>query len=575
MAEAPNPATQSCEKCGTANAASARYCLNCGNEMSAEGLVGQIILGRYEVKSVLGEGGMGRVYIAEQKLGTAVRRVAAKTLHSELSGDPQIVARFQRECETIVGLKHPNTVQVYDFGELDDGTLVIVMEYIPGRDLAQVIEEEGALDPGRVTSLIVQICGSLQEAHDNKVVHRDLKPENILLTKHGEDDFVKVVDFGIAKQGHAEQRTTQLTQKGAVLGTPPYMSPEQFGAEEIDQRSDIYSLGIVAYEMLTGRLPYEAQTAWEWATKHLTGTPLPITEAASQPLLPQQIAAVTRALSRNADDRQRSAKEFMQEFMGQTGTPATWALATSGVSMRGSYSDDEISVGFANTEPPPKSGRGKVVALGIVSFLVVLGIGLAALTTIFKDADDVVAERVDTPAKVEVDVAEDPTTPPDKKVEKESAPSEPGPSEPGPSEVVAGAEPPKVKPVAPAKTTSKRSKKRRKKKRNTPKITTSPAVVAASPAQEAALKALRAALAQKQLTKAVVQLGAAKRAGASAAALAAPRKQIGALGARQIGNLMVKGDCSGAQSLYRTLRRASADLSAANKQGWAAWCERP
>jgi serine/threonine protein kinase len=227
-------ASRVCPRCDHANEEHAKFCLACGamldtgdDTTSDDPLIGRVLLGRYRPLSVLGEGGMGKVYLSEQKMGAATRKVAIKTLHPELSGDPQLVARFHRESETVIGLRHPNTIQFYDFGELEDQTLIIVMEFIEGRPLSKVLEEEGAIDPARADKIIIQICGSLHEAHQNGIVHRDLKPENVLLTNQGgQSDFVKVLDFGIAKKDDAEDpQAAKLTKQGMVLGTPPYMSP--------------------------------------------------------------------------------------------------------------------------------------------------------------------------------------------------------------------------------------------------------------------------------------------------------------------------------------------------------------
>ncbi|MEM6959550.1 MAG: serine/threonine-protein kinase, partial [Myxococcota bacterium] len=160
-------------------------------EESSDPLIGRVLMHRYRVVEELGEGGMGKVYLAEQKMGTALRKVAIKTLHPELSGDPQLVARFHRECETVIELHHPNTVKFYDFGELEDKTLFIVMEYIEGGDLARHLQKHGAVAPALADKLLIQICGSLHEAHQRGVVHRDLKPENVLLTtRGGQENFV-------------------------------------------------------------------------------------------------------------------------------------------------------------------------------------------------------------------------------------------------------------------------------------------------------------------------------------------------------------------------------------------------
>jgi len=201
-----------CQRCQHPNEDHAKFCLSCGAMLEvevadqADPMVGKVIQGRYRPTRLLGEGGMGRVYEAEQKMGAATRKVAIKTLHPELSQDPQLVARFNRECETVIELSHPNTIQFFDFGALDDGTLFIVMEYIEGRALAADLER-GAIEPGRVDKILVQVCGSLHEAHGRGIVHRDLKPDNVLLTdRGGQSDFVKVLDFGIAKRARRRIR---------------------------------------------------------------------------------------------------------------------------------------------------------------------------------------------------------------------------------------------------------------------------------------------------------------------------------------------------------------------------------
>ncbi|MFW6197842.1 MAG: serine/threonine-protein kinase, partial [Myxococcota bacterium] len=313
-----------CQRCQHENAEEARFCLQCGTMLEArtarapaDPFIGKVLLGRYRVLGVLGEGGMGKVYLAEQKMGTATRNVAIKTLHPQLGADAQLIARFHRECETVVSLSHPNTVQFHDFGEIDQ-TLFIVMEYIEGESLAHVLER-GAIEPARVDRILIQICGSLNEAHQRGVVHRDLKPENVLLTERGgQTDFVKVLDFGIAKRSEAEEKAqAKLTKQGMVLGTPPYMSPEQFSGQPLDARSDIYSLGVMTYEMLTGQLPFEAATPWEWATKHLTEQPTPLEAHAEGAQLPEhKKAAIHRALQKERDHRQATVLELMHEITG-------------------------------------------------------------------------------------------------------------------------------------------------------------------------------------------------------------------------------------------------------------------
>jgi serine/threonine-protein kinase len=311
-----------CPACHSPNIEGARFCAKCGALLpaaadAADPLIGTVVGGRYRISGILGEGGMGRVYTGEQSMGTSVRKVAVKTLLAQYAKDPQVLARFMRECGTVSELEHPNTIKVYDFGQTDSGELYIAMELLSGTSLESALEK-GPLSAERVDHILGQICGSLQEAHDKGIVHRDLKPANIYLsTRAGEEDSVKVLDFGIAKRD--EKRNTKseqkLTQQGTVLGTPPYMSPEQFKGGELDARSDIYSLGVVTYEMLTGRLPFDADTPWAWATQHMTAQPFPFeTIPLGSQVPPKMKAAVMRALSKDKNHRQSSVREYYEEF---------------------------------------------------------------------------------------------------------------------------------------------------------------------------------------------------------------------------------------------------------------------
>ncbi|MDB4943665.1 MAG: Serine/threonine protein kinase PrkC, regulator of stationary phase [Labilithrix sp.] len=307
-----------------------------GEAGAADPLVGQLVAGKYRIVRQLGEGGMGCVYLAEQQLGTTTRKVALKTLHKHLSHDPQIKARFDREAGTVAALEHPNTIQVFDFGTMEDGTLYLVMEFVQGRSVADILEKDGPMQPARVENILRQVCGSLEEAHSHGIVHRDLKPDNVVLCERaGTKDWVEVLDFGIAKRSSEhDPNEAKLTQQGMVLGTPPYMSPEQFTGMPVDLRSDIYALGIMTYEMLVGKYPFEANTAWEWASKHMTEAPRPIETQALGPNVPDRMrAAVTRALSKNKEDRFSSVKEFYEALSGggaPVATNATPAMVAGG-----------------------------------------------------------------------------------------------------------------------------------------------------------------------------------------------------------------------------------------------------
>ena len=333
-----------CPACHTLNVDGAHFCAKCGALMPAQKdetdpLIGSIVGGRFRVLGILGEGGMGRVYTAEQQMGTTARKVAIKTLLSEYARDAKVVERFMRECATVVELEHPNTIKFYDYGKTDAGDLYIAMELLTGSSLEKALEG-GALAPDRVDRILSQISGSLQEAHDKGIVHRDLKPANIFLTtRAGEGDYVKVLDFGIAKRDDKHSKAeAKLTQQGTVLGTPPYMSPEQFKGQELDARSDIYSLGVMAYEMLTGRLPFDADTPWAWATQHMTAQPFPFETVPLGGAVPAKMkAAVMRALSKDKAQRQQSAREFFDDFTLGGGAAS-------------------ISVAFG--DPPPDERRG-------------------------------------------------------------------------------------------------------------------------------------------------------------------------------------------------------------------------
>ena len=329
-----------CPACHHPNVDGARFCAKCGAPLpaaapsEADPLIGTIVGGRFRITGILGEGGMGRVYSGEQQMGTNVRKVAVKTLLSQFAKDPQTHARFMRECGTVSELEHPNTIKVYDFGQTPTGELYIAMELLTGKSVEATLEG-GPLSPERVDKILGQVCGSLQEAHEKGIVHRDLKPANIQLsTRAGEDDYVKVLDFGIAKRSEAKdaKQEQKLTQQGTILGTPPYMSPEQFMGKELDARSDIYSLGVIAYEMLTGRLPFEADTPWQWATQHMTAQPFPfetIPIAASVPA--KMKAAIMRALHKDREKRQQSVREFFEELtLGATRLSLRGMRAASG-----------------------------------------------------------------------------------------------------------------------------------------------------------------------------------------------------------------------------------------------------
>ena len=273
-------------------------------------LIGETIAGRYLIEVRLGEGAMGSVYRARHvKVG---RPFAVKVLHPELLSDKKVMQRFEREALAVSRLNHPNTVQVFDFGSVE-GALYLIMEHVRGQDLARVVERDGALPFARAAPLFVQICGALQEAHELGIVHRDLKPENVLVTRStGGRDFAKVLDFGLVKLSTREA-APDMTDRAQIVGTPYFMSPEQIRGEEVDARTDIYSLGALMFELLTGTHLYSGSTAVGVLTKHLTTEPdAPSMRAPKQGIPPEVDAIVRKALAKDPDARWQTASQLAE-----------------------------------------------------------------------------------------------------------------------------------------------------------------------------------------------------------------------------------------------------------------------
>lgn len=274
--------------------------------------IGKEIAGQFRVVQRIGSGGMGAVYKAEQP--DMNRFVAVKILHPKYVSRPDLVSRFRREARAMSHLSHPNTARVFMYGQLEDGACYIVMEYLEGKNLAQVTRAEGMLQPPRAVNIMVQVCGALEEAHRQGMVHRDLKPENIFLTTQGGiADYPKVLDFGLAKVTQREMRPGSLilTQEGMVFGTPEFMSPEQARGQQLDARSDIYSLGCILYEMLTGKLPFDASQPMDYLALQIRGTPIPLGKRIPGVSFPAGLEdVVMKTIAKEPDDRYASAADF-------------------------------------------------------------------------------------------------------------------------------------------------------------------------------------------------------------------------------------------------------------------------
>ncbi|MBN2361724.1 MAG: serine/threonine protein kinase [Deltaproteobacteria bacterium] len=273
------------------------------------GLVGREVDGRFEVIELLGSGGMGSVYLARQK--SVDRLVALKVMYRRLLEDATLIKRFLLEAKACARLANPHTVVIHDFGKTDDGVLYIAMEYLKGRSLRKKLEETPRLDVYEAARILDQVADSLTEAHANGIIHRDLKPENVFLAETPDDaEFVKVLDFGIAR-AESLMTSARMTSTGAVLGTPFYICPEMIQGDQIDERADIYALGIMLYEMLAGRLPFVADTPMKILLKHINTDPEPL--EVINPDLSIPAAAnefVWSCLAKDRDKRPRNARAF-------------------------------------------------------------------------------------------------------------------------------------------------------------------------------------------------------------------------------------------------------------------------
>ena len=260
--------------------------------------------GRYRLGEQIGAGGMARVYRADDT--RLDRPVAIKVLSQQYAEDPSFVDRFRREAQTAAKLNHPNVVGVYDNGA-EDGTNYIVMEFVEGRTLAEFLAGGGRLSPTRAVEVSEAVCRALSYAHDRGVVHRDIKPGNVMVTRDGQ---VKVMDFGIARLSTTAET---IAQTAAVLGTAAYLSPEQAQGERVDGRSDIYSLGCVLYELLTGSPPFPGDSAMAVAMKHISEAP-PVPSLRNPDITPQMDAVVMKAMAKNPENRYQTAEEFREDL---------------------------------------------------------------------------------------------------------------------------------------------------------------------------------------------------------------------------------------------------------------------
>lgn len=277
-------------------------------------LLGSVIGGRYRLLSILGTGGWGRVYAARHE--GLNKMVAVKVMHAHLAQLPDRVGRFEQEAQAACELRHPNVAAVYDFGTTDSGQPFLVMDLLDGQSLENILERQNHLDWQRALGIFQQVCGALREAHDKGIIHRDLKPGNIILSTAKTGETARLVDFGLAKlTGEDGRSLAQLTQTGETLGTPVYMAPEQCRGEKVDARADIYSLGCVMYECLTGVVPFAGATLFECMSKQVKYTPAPFGHAAPAIKVPALLEEIVfKCLEKDPNKRYHNASQLLADL---------------------------------------------------------------------------------------------------------------------------------------------------------------------------------------------------------------------------------------------------------------------
>ncbi|MHB1863302.1 MAG: protein kinase domain-containing protein [Gemmatimonadaceae bacterium] len=386
-----------CPQCGAEYELDQRFCPKDGTTLRMQGsendLVGSIIADRYHVLRKLGEGGMGQVYLAEHvKMG---RKSAVKVMNPGMVHDADAISRFNREAANASRINHPNVAAVYDFGETGEGLIYLAMEFVEGPPLTSLIEQQGALPPLRAADIARQTADALTVAHDMGIVHRDLKPDNIMVARNRDgSDLVKVVDFGIAKAADNEKQ--KVTKTGLVVGTPEYMSPEQLAGDKLDGRSDIYSLGLVAFNMLTGKLPFPSESAQEAMIMRLTDKPKPLAEMKTDVAWTPEVQAVMdRALERDANLRYQTAAQFGRDLMRAVEAMPQSVAAAAGTQVIGAPS---VAAGGGATAAIPATrvasaaeavakqapahtpaGKSKTPLIAAIVTVVVLGGGTTAV----------------------------------------------------------------------------------------------------------------------------------------------------------------------------------------------------
>jgi serine/threonine-protein kinase len=355
---------------------------------SDDPLVGKVLTDRYLIRKRLGEGGMGTVYLAEHT--TIKKKVAIKVLSTEFSHKKDLVDRFLQEARAASMIDQENVVEITDYGSTPDGSVYFVMEFLPGEDLSHTVKREGALPWARVKPIMLQICRALQAAHDAGIIHRDMKPENCFRIKRGSNpDFIKVLDFGIAKvTGDENEGGKGLTRTGMIFGTPEYMSPEQAKGERPDHRVDVYAVGVILYELITGKVPFHADTFMGILTKHMFETPeAPSAVAPPSASIPPEVEAIVlKAMQKNREHRFQSMNEFAAAIEA-VGSGSAMVVVVDEQIERPSDGETQfrntVIAGGAGTYPPAAAiGYGATTAVDIPqrsNTMMILGVAFGLL----------------------------------------------------------------------------------------------------------------------------------------------------------------------------------------------------
>lgn len=342
-----------CPNCRASYPDRAVFCPIDGAPLAAEvsdPLVGRMLDGKYLIEAQLGEGGMGRVYRARHEM--LDRTVAVKVLNEEMRADSRTAERFRREAQAAARLEHPNAVTIHDFGVTDEGNAYLVMELLKGSSLREILLRSGRLTLDRTAEVIEQVGSAIDRAHQAGIVHRDLKPDNIMVEARADGTYsAKVLDFGIAKLKDRAETASNLTATGTVLGTVAYMSPEQCRGTEIDGRSDIYSLGVVLYEMVTGRVPFSSMTPSAIVAGHVSDPPPP--PRTFHPDLPAAVEElILAALAKRPDDRPQTAGELARRFRSAiSGGAADRTVPIGDGTSQGAVETARVGVGGAGAAP--------------------------------------------------------------------------------------------------------------------------------------------------------------------------------------------------------------------------------